>query len=128
MKPPNIHIIHWPHSQLILTLGVCPRTLPARAREPCTLPPFRGMVRSTARFSSEPRHTSSCNKQKGVKGWKERKENFIGYPNSKHKIIVLQNKITNGYFSEKEKSMLMEFITVSEVSEVKTGKRCCCFG
>merc|ERR1719461_2276356 len=30
------------------TLGVCPRTLPARAKEPWTLPPFSGSVTSTA--------------------------------------------------------------------------------
>merc|ERR1719495_1154371 len=41
------------------TLGVCPLTLPARAREPCTLPPFRGIVRSTDWFSRAPRLISS---------------------------------------------------------------------
>merc|ERR1719361_2601307 len=33
------------------TLGVCPLTLPARAREPWTFPPLRGTVRSMVRFS-----------------------------------------------------------------------------
>merc|ERR1719430_733275 len=41
------------------TLGVCPLTLPARAREPCTLPPFNGMVRSMVWFSNTARFTSS---------------------------------------------------------------------
>ena len=42
-----------------LTLGVCPLTLPARAREPWTFPPSRGTVRSTVRFSRAARLTSS---------------------------------------------------------------------
>merc|ERR1712045_602628 len=33
------------------TFGVCPRTLPARAKEPWTFPPKRGTVTSTAQFS-----------------------------------------------------------------------------
>merc|ERR1719410_2758381 len=41
------------------TLGVCPLTLPARAREPWTFPPSRGTVRSTVRFSRAARLTSS---------------------------------------------------------------------
>merc|ERR1740129_868778 len=31
------------------TLGVCPRTLPARARDPCTFPPRSPTVTSTVR-------------------------------------------------------------------------------
>ncbi len=84
IKPQKFHIIHWAHRQLVLTLGVCPRTLPARAREPCTLPPFSGMVRSTARFSSEARHTSSYNKQNERLIFEGKNKNFTGFPNKKH--------------------------------------------
>merc|ERR1719439_53141 len=41
------------------TLGVCPLTLPARAKEPWTLPPNNGTVKSTVRFSRTARLTSS---------------------------------------------------------------------
>merc|ERR1719361_2130932 len=41
------------------TLGVCPLTLPARAREPWTFPPRRGTVRSMVRFSRAPSVYSS---------------------------------------------------------------------
>lgn len=41
------------------TLGVCPLTLPARAKDPWTFPPSRGTVRSTVRFSRAARLTSS---------------------------------------------------------------------
>merc|ERR1719309_327726 len=45
------------------TLGVCPRTFPALAKDPWTFPPLRGMVTSTARFSRKPRLTSSSRGQ-----------------------------------------------------------------
>merc|ERR1719354_1285305 len=41
------------------TLGVWPLTFPARAREPWTFPPLRGMVRSMVWFSNTARFTSS---------------------------------------------------------------------
>ena len=43
----------------VLTLGVCPLTFPARAREPWTFPPRRGTVRSMVRFSRAPSVYSS---------------------------------------------------------------------
>ena len=60
----NIRVVHGVIitknlNKLVITLGVWPLTLPARAREPCTLPPFRGMVRSMVWFSNTARFTSS---------------------------------------------------------------------
>merc|ERR1719495_1419441 len=40
------------------TLGVCPLTFPALAREPWTFPPLSGTVRSSAWFSRKARLTS----------------------------------------------------------------------
>merc|ERR1719334_318825 len=47
------------------TLGVCPLTLPARAKEPWTFPPRRGTVRSMVRFSRAARFTSSSRGELG---------------------------------------------------------------
>merc|ERR1719264_132202 len=41
------------------TLGVCPLTFPARAKDPCTFPPSRGIVRSMVMFSRAETLTSS---------------------------------------------------------------------
>lgn len=44
---------------LELTLGVCPFTFPARAKDPCTLPPRRGTDKSNTNVGRASIHWSS---------------------------------------------------------------------